>query len=377
MALHEGVVGALRARSVVDGILRRVGVVASLVVSLGPEVEGTMLLQLLQTVGAVEESPAQEVEAATELATELLRTLHVCNLLEQLILRVEVGELQTGQIGAGAHLVDPVDGLLSGTVHLVLALGSAQQHVAIAHQAQVDTAVQTGDHLLIDARAEVGVLGDGQTTVVVVGHEEVVGCERLRVSHVAILEAFPVDLVGTDCPVEARVELTLGGALLLEEVVEPGRSRDVGPTTAVARTVVTLDGVALRSVGAGVHGRPLVVGALRAVVEELNLEQALGVVLVGRTLAEVVAVVLHELIVAVVATDDVLQNGECLAVLVALHERAGIEAGGSTAGGTALGPLATLVARRQQRHGLGEVGLHLIHHAVILCEGVLVALFLV
>ena len=122
--------------------------------------------------------------------------------------------------------------------------------------------MQTGDDLLIDARAKVGVLGNGQTAIVVVGHEELVGSERLLVSHVAILEAFPVVLVGADGPIEARVKLTLGGALLLEEVVEPGRSRDVGPATTVARTVVTLDGMALRSVGTGVHRCPLVVGAL-------------------------------------------------------------------------------------------------------------------
>ena len=47
--------------------------------------EGAMLLNLLQTIGAVEEAPANEVETTTELTTELLRTLNVSNLLEQLI----------------------------------------------------------------------------------------------------------------------------------------------------------------------------------------------------------------------------------------------------------------------------------------------------
>ena len=50
MTGHVGVVRALAARTVVNGILRSVCIVASLVVSLGPEVEGTMLFQLLQTL---------------------------------------------------------------------------------------------------------------------------------------------------------------------------------------------------------------------------------------------------------------------------------------------------------------------------------------
>ena len=88
-----------------------------------------MLLQLLQTVSVIEESPTEKVETATELATELLRTLHVGNLLEELVLCVEVGKLELGEVSTLAHLVNPVDGLLCRSVHLVLALGSAEQNV--------------------------------------------------------------------------------------------------------------------------------------------------------------------------------------------------------------------------------------------------------
>ena len=70
-----------------------------------------MLLDLLQAVGTVEESPANEVEATSELTAELLRALDVGNLLEQLVLvATEVGKVETGQPGTVANLVDPVDG---------------------------------------------------------------------------------------------------------------------------------------------------------------------------------------------------------------------------------------------------------------------------
>ena len=58
-----------------------------------------MFLQLLQTVGAVEESPANEVETASELTPKLFRTLYIGYLLEELVGRIEVRELQVGQTG--------------------------------------------------------------------------------------------------------------------------------------------------------------------------------------------------------------------------------------------------------------------------------------
>ena len=329
-----------------------------------------MLLHLLQASCVIEPSPADEVEATACLTTELLRALHVGNLLEELVLRVEVREFQVGQFGAVAHLVDPVDGLLCGAADLVLALGSAEQHVGVAHQAQVDTVVQTGHHLVIQAGAEVSELGHRQTTVTVVGHHKVVGRHRRGVAHVAILKAVPVVLVGADGPVEARVERAVGGALLLEEVVEPGRCREVSPSAVVAGAEVTLDGRALRGVGTGVDGCPLVVGTLSAVVEELHLEEALGIILILRALAEVVAIVLHQFILAILAADDVLQIGECVAVLVAHHQGAGQEAGGGTLVGAAVLPLTAQILGGQQVEGLLEVALHLIHHAVVLQVGV-------
>ena len=59
--------------------------------------ESAMLLDLLQTVCTIEESPAEEVEAMYELTTELLRTLNVCNLLEEFVgITSEVREVQVG-----------------------------------------------------------------------------------------------------------------------------------------------------------------------------------------------------------------------------------------------------------------------------------------
>ena len=89
--------------AVVDGLLCTCTVVGT--------AEGAMLLDLLQAVGTVEESPANEVEATSELTAELLRALDVGNLLEQLVLvATEVGKVETGQPGTVANLVDPVDG---------------------------------------------------------------------------------------------------------------------------------------------------------------------------------------------------------------------------------------------------------------------------
>ena len=141
--------------------------------------------------------------------------------------------------------------------------------------------MQTGNHLVIKACAEVGPLGNWKTTEVVVGNNVSVSCHRQGIADIAVLEAVPFGLVGADGPIETWIEVTIGGTLCLEEVVEPRSGRKVSPSAEVARTEVTLDGRALSSVGAGVDRSPLVVGALRIVVEELNLEETLCVVLVG------------------------------------------------------------------------------------------------
>ena len=81
MTLDPGVVRTLQFRisayfSIADGFLHTALVVST--------TKGAVLLDLLQTVGAVEEAPTQEVETTTELTTELLRTLYVGNLLKEL-----------------------------------------------------------------------------------------------------------------------------------------------------------------------------------------------------------------------------------------------------------------------------------------------------
>ena len=91
--------------------------------------EGGMLFQLLQATCIIEPSPTDEVETTTELTSELLRALHVGNLLEELVGRAEVRKFQICKTSTAAHLVNPVDSLLCRTIHFVLALGSAQQYV--------------------------------------------------------------------------------------------------------------------------------------------------------------------------------------------------------------------------------------------------------
>ena len=49
-----------------------------------------MLLNLCKTVGLIEESPTDEVVAASILTSKLLRTLHVGNLLKKFVGRVEI-----------------------------------------------------------------------------------------------------------------------------------------------------------------------------------------------------------------------------------------------------------------------------------------------
>jgi hypothetical protein len=183
-----------------------------------------MLLELLQTVSAVEEAPAEEVEATTELTTELLWTLNIGNLLEQLVLRVEVSEVEVTQTCTCTYLVNPVNSLLCRTIQLVLTLSSTQQNVRVAHQAKVDTAMQTSNHLFVNTCTEVGILCDGQTTIVIVGNQVIVSCQLCCIGNIAILKAFPLGLVSSYRPVKTWVETTINGTLCLEEVVQPRRS---------------------------------------------------------------------------------------------------------------------------------------------------------
>ena len=178
VALYIRVERALAARRRINGIFRRVGVLACIEVSFLPYVEGTMGFQLVQTVASIEETPADEVEATTKLAAELLRTLHIGNLLEQQVLGIELALVQVGQLGTVAHLVNPFEGVGRRTIDLVLALSSAQQHVRVAHQTEVDTIVKTCNHLVVQTCAQVGVLGDGQTTIVIVGNDDIGSCCR-------------------------------------------------------------------------------------------------------------------------------------------------------------------------------------------------------
>ena len=168
MTIGPRVERTLAARTVVDSVLRGEGDDAISVVTLRPEVHGGVLLQLLHTVAVVEESPTDQVESTAVLTTELLLTLHIGNLLEEFVFRIEVCKLQASKTSTVTNLVDPVDSLLRGTVDLVLTLGGTEQHVGVTHHTEVDTTVQTCHHLVVETCAQVGELGDGQTTVVVV-----------------------------------------------------------------------------------------------------------------------------------------------------------------------------------------------------------------
>ena len=221
-----------------------------------------MFLDLLQTVGTIEEAPAQEIETTSELTTELLRTLHIGNLLEELILRTKISKLEIGQTDTATHLINPVDSLLGRTVNLVLTLGSTKQHIAVTHHTEIDTAMQTCDHLVVETGTQVRILGDGQTTMVVVGNHRGIGSHRYGIADIAILKAVPLGFVGTDGPIKTGIERAIGRLLSLEELIEPGRGGEVCPSTEIARTVVTLDSMTLSGIRTGVHRCPLIVGSL-------------------------------------------------------------------------------------------------------------------
>ena len=170
-----------------------------------------MLLDLRQTVVAVEESPADEVEATTKLTTELLRTLYIGNLLEELVSRIEISQFQVCQTCTLTNLVDPVDSLLCGAIDLILALCSTKQHIRVAHHTQVDTTVKTSNHLVVDTCAQVRVLSNRQSTIVVIRNYRNIGIGPLVgllnvIDLIAILKAFPLGLIGTDSPIETGVE---------------------------------------------------------------------------------------------------------------------------------------------------------------------------
>ena len=82
-----------------------------------------MFLQLLQTLTIVEESPADEVKATSELTAELLRTLYVGNLLEELVgISLEVFYLEVSQSCTAANFINPINGLSLVIVQLIPAL---------------------------------------------------------------------------------------------------------------------------------------------------------------------------------------------------------------------------------------------------------------
>ena len=183
-----------------------------------------MLLNLLEAISAIEEAPTNKVETTAELTTKLLWTLNIGNLLEQLIgISREIGKFQIGQTSTVTNLVNPVDSLLGRTIYLVLTLSSAKQHVRIAHHAEIDTAVQTCYHLIIKTCTQVGILGNRQSTVVVIGYNRSIGSHRHGIANVSILKSVPFGLIGTDCPIEAWIERTSGGLLGLKELIEPWR----------------------------------------------------------------------------------------------------------------------------------------------------------
>ena len=122
--------------------------------------------------------------------------------------------------------------------------------------------MKTGCHLIIKVGTEIGPLSDRKTTIVVVGYDGIRSCHLALVSYVTILKTNPVSLVCTDGPVETWIQLTFLGTLLLEEVVQPWRSREVCPSTESTWSEVRLYGMTLCSIRTGINRSPLIIYAL-------------------------------------------------------------------------------------------------------------------
>ena len=190
-----------------------------------------MLLHLLKASCVVIEAPTDEVETTAKLTSELLRTLHVSNLLEELVSGVEVRKLEVCQFSTITYFIYPVDSLLSRTVYLVLTLSCEEENVGITEHTEVDSTLQSSHYLVVDASTDIGVFSYWQSAIVVIGAEILRISNLCAVSCVAKLIAFPVVFVSADGPIEAWVELAGSGALCLKEVIEPRRSREVSPST--------------------------------------------------------------------------------------------------------------------------------------------------
>ncbi len=358
-------------------IVDRVGSLS--VFDLEGDLEGHVLAQLGFAVGRLEEAPTVEVDATTILATELLRTLHVGDLLEEGVGGREVSLVEVGQTGAVTYLVDVVDGGLCWAVDLILALGGTEEDIGVAHETEVDTVVEaSGDGGEAFGRhAAIAPLSDAETATSAISEanaiisssydgvvEDVLTRVATRVCGSSLTSVGVVfSLVGADGPVETGVETAVGALLGFVEVVEPRGGREVAPRAEGVRSVVRLDSVALRSVPGEVDRSPLLVDTASAIVHILDLEEALVVVLAS--LGEVSAVVGHEGVVAVGASDDVLEDCEGLGELVAEHEGACVVAGSGAASGTAFGEVTADALAGEHDHSLFEVGFNLVEHLVV------------
>ena len=81
--------------------------------------------------------------------------------------------------------------------------------------------MQTCNYARVKVCTHIRVLGDRQTTKVVVSHNIIVsrhwGCK----GYVTILKTFPLRLVGSDSPVKTGIQRTAGSTLSLEQVIKP------------------------------------------------------------------------------------------------------------------------------------------------------------
>ena len=192
-------------------------------ISLGHTCECLMVHKLLLTVLCQVEAPAYKVEATSELTAELLWTLHVGNLLKELVLSVKVGKLQVGKSGTLPDFVNPVDSLLVRSVDLVLALGGTEEHVGITHQTEVDTTMQSRGDAVVESRAHICPLCYRQSAIGVIGAVNGIGSKLFLIGDIAegLVVAVPISLIGAYGPVKAGVKMSVGRPLALEEVIKP------------------------------------------------------------------------------------------------------------------------------------------------------------
>src|SRR5690554_1857294 len=334
-----------------------------------------MSYQLVQTAFVVKEAPTQQVDTTSVFTAKFLGTLHIRNLLKKMIGSREISQFQVGQSHTTTYFIDVIDGNLCETIQFVLTFCSTQQHIAVAHQAEVNPTLQTVGYGAVKVVAGVGKLSNRNTSLRIVRqrsagellliHDIVpgisVGVSRGSLTGIIVV----LRLKSNQGPKQTRIQAAIGGLLFFKQVIQPGSSGQVTPAAQLLGSIITFYSMPLRGLRTDIHRGPLLIGTSGSVIHKLDLKQALRIVLIFSAFSKIVAIIGHQLIVSVLAGYDVLQDGISLIKFLAEHQGTCHISGSSTTSGTSFGPFPSFVARGQHFHGLRQVDFYLVEDLVL------------